>query len=159
MAITRINNNQITDSVAGNLYLGVNAAVKVQDYTITAGKIANNLTYGSDLTITGNLTVQGNTTAIDTINLVVEDPLILLAKEQTGAPALDIGFIGKRGTEDNIAFVWDESADQFVAVFTTSEVTNSTININSYASLQVLDLTGTQFTSLKCIKNTQSFFR
>jgi filamentous hemagglutinin len=140
MAITRINNNQITDSVAGNIYLGVNAAVKVQDYTITAGKIANNLTYGSDLTITGNLTVQGNTTAIDTINLVVEDPLILLAKEQTGSPALDIGFIGKRGTEDNIAFVWDESADQFVAVFTTSEVTNSTININSYASLQVLDL-------------------
>ena len=141
MAITRINNNQITDSVAGNLFLGVNAAVKLQDFTITAGKIANNLTYGSDLTITGNLTVQGNTTAIDTVNLVVEDPLILLAKEQTGAPALDIGFIGKRGTEDNIAFVWDESADQFVAVFTTSEVTNSTITINSYASVQVLDLT------------------
>ncbi len=141
MAITRINNNQITDSVAGNAFLGVNAAVKIQDFTVTAGKIANNLTYNSDLTVTGNLTVQGNTTAIDTINLVVEDPLILLAKEQTGAPALDIGFIGKRGTEDNIAFVWDESADQFVAVFTTSEVTNSIININSYASLQVLDLT------------------
>jgi len=141
MAITRINNNQITDSVAGNAFVGVNAAVKLQDFTVTAGKIANNLTYNSDLTITGNLTVQGNTTAIDTINLVVEDPLILLAKEQTGSPSLDIGFIGKRGTEDNIAFVWDESADQFVAVFTTSEVTNSTININSYASLQVLDLT------------------
>jgi filamentous hemagglutinin len=141
MAITRINNNQITDSVAGNIYLGVNAAVKIQDFTVTAGKIANNLTYNSDLTVTGNLTVQGNTTTIDTVNLVVEDPLILLAKEQTGAPALDIGFIGKRGTEDNIAFVWDESADQFVAVFTTSEVTNSIININSYASLQVLDLT------------------
>ena len=141
MAITRINNNQITDSVSGNIYLGVNAAVKVQDYSITAGKIQNNLTYGSDLTITGNLTVQGNTTAIDTVNLVVEDPLILLAKEQTGAPALDIGFIGKRGTDENIAFVWDESADQFVAVFTNSEVTNSVININSYASLQVLDLT------------------
>ena len=141
MAITRINNNQITDSSPGNIYLGVNAAVKVQDYSITAGKIQNNLNYGSDLTITGNLTVQGNTTAIDTVNLVVEDPLILLAKEQTGAPALDIGFIGKRGTEDNIAFVWDESADQFVAVFTTSEVTNSVININSYASLQVLNLT------------------
>ena len=139
MAITRINNNQITDSVTGNIYLGVNAAVKLQDYTITAGKIQNNLTYGSDLTITGNLTVQGNTTAIDTVNLVVEDPLILLAKEQTGAPSLDIGFIGKRGTDENIAFVWDESADQFVMVFTDSEITNSVININSYASLQVLD--------------------
>jgi len=134
MAVTRIKNNQITD-------LTVNAASKLQDYSLTSSKIANNLTYGSDLTISGNLTVQGNVTAIDTHDLVVEDPLILLAREQTGAPTLDIGFIGKRGTEDNIAFVWDESEDQFVAVFTTSEVTNTTININSYASLQVLDLT------------------
>jgi len=141
MAITRINNNQITDAQAGNVYLGVNAAVKLQDYTITAGKIQNNLTYGSDLTVTGNLTVQGNTTTIDTVNLVVEDPLILLAKEQTGSPALDIGFIGKRGTEDNIAWVWDESEDEFAAVFTTSEVTNTVISINSYASMRVLDLT------------------
>jgi hypothetical protein len=139
--LTRIKNNQVTDASAGNVYLGVNAAAKVQDYSITGGKIQNNLTYGSDLTITGNLTVQGNTTTIDTVNLVVEDPLILLAKEQTGSPTLDIGFIGKRGTSDNIAFVWDESADQFVAVFTTSETTNTVININSYASLQVLDLT------------------
>ena len=134
MAVTRIKNNQITDST-------VNAAAKLQDYSVTSGKIANNLTYGSDLTVTGNLTVQGNVTAIDTIDLVVEDPLILLAKEQTGTPTLDIGFIGKRGTQDNIAFVWDESADQFVAVFTTSEVTNTTVSINSYASLQVLDIT------------------
>jgi hypothetical protein len=134
MAVTRIKNNQITD-------LTVNAAAKLQDYSVTSGKIANNLTYGSDLTVTGNLTVQGNVTAIDTIDLVVEDPLILLAKEQTGSPALDIGFIGKRGTEDNIAFVWDESAGQFVAVFTTSEITNTTVSINSYASLQVLNIT------------------
>ena len=139
--LTRIKNNQVTDASAGNVYLGVNAAAKVQDFLITGGKIQNNLTYGSDLTITGNLTVQGNTTTIDTVNLVVEDPLILLAKEQTGSPTLDIGFIGKRGTSENIAFVWDESADQFVAVFTTSETTNTVININSYASLQVLDLT------------------
>jgi len=134
MAITRINNNQITDSVSGNIYLGVNAAVKLQDYTITAGKIQNNLVYGSDLTVTGNLTVQGNTTAIDTVNLVVEDPLILLAKEQTGSPTLDIGYIGKRGTSENIAFVWDESSGNFVTAYTDSEATNTVINITSYAS-------------------------
>ena len=123
MAITRIQNNQITDSSAGNIYLGVNAAAKVQDYSVTAGKLQNNLTYGSDLTITGNLTVQGNTTTIDTVNLTVEDPLILLAKEQTGSPTLDIGYIGKRGTSDNIALVWKEDQDEFVAAFTTSENT------------------------------------
>jgi len=140
MAITRIQNNQITDSSEGNVYLGVNAAAKVQNFSVTGGKLQNNLTYGSDFTITGNLTVQGNTTTIDTVNLVVEDPLILLAKEQSGAPSLDIGYIGKRGTEDNIAFVWDESADEFVTVFTTSENTNTTISINAYASLRSLNI-------------------
>ena len=141
--LTRIKNNQVTDASAGNIYLGVNAAAKVQDYSITAGKIQNNLTYGSDLTITGNLTVQGNTTTIDTVNLVVEDPLILLAKEQTGSPTLDIGFIGKRGTSDNIAWVWDESANSFVSVFTTSEVTNTTISIASYAAVTMANLSAT----------------
>ena len=140
MPVTRINNNQITDSSAGNIYLGVNAAAKVQDYSVTGGKLQNNLTYGSDFTITGNLTVQGNTTTIDTVNLVVEDPLILLAKEQTGSPTLDIGYIGKRGTSDNIAFVWDESQDEFVTVFTDSETTNTTINITAYASLRSLNI-------------------
>ena len=141
--LTRIKNNQVTDASAGNVYLGVNAAAKVQDFSITAGKIQNNLTYGSDLTITGNLTVQGNTTTIDTVNLVVEDPLILLAKEQTGSPTLDIGFIGKRGTSDNIAWVWDESANSFVSVFTTSEVTNTTISIASYAAVTMANLSAT----------------
>jgi hypothetical protein len=60
MAVTRINNNQITDASAGNIYLGINANTKLQNYSITSQKIANNLTYGSDLTVTGNLTVQRN---------------------------------------------------------------------------------------------------
>ena len=53
MAVTRIKNNQITDNT-------INAAVKVQDYTVTGVLLANNLTYGSDLTVTGNLTVNAN---------------------------------------------------------------------------------------------------
>ena len=139
MAVTRINNNQISDASAGNAYVGINAAAKLQDYSITSGKISNNLTYGSDLTVAGNLTVQGNTTTIDTVNVVVEDPLLLLAAAQTGSPTLDIGFIGKRGTSDNVAFVWDENVGKFVTAFTSSEVTNTTITVTSYASFQTLD--------------------
>jgi hypothetical protein len=139
MAVTRINNNQITDSIAGNIYVGINAGTKLQDYSITAGKIANSLTYGSDLTITGNLTVNGQTTTIDTVSTVIEDPLIVLASNQTGSPAVDIGFIGERGSSDNIAFVWDESADEFVTAFTTDLVTNTTITISSYANFHTND--------------------
>jgi len=137
MAVTRINNNQITDASAGNVYLGINANTKIQNYSITAGKIANNLTYGSDLTVAGNLTVQGNTTAIDTTITTIEDPVIVLASTQTGAPAVDIGFIGQRGTSENIAFVWDESAQEFVTAFTSTDETSTTINITSYANAHV----------------------
>jgi hypothetical protein len=140
MAITRINNNQITDAIAGNVYVGINAAAKLQNYSVTSQKISNNLTYGSDLTITGNLTVQGNVTAIDTIDLVVEDPLILLAKDQTGAPSLDIGFIGERGSEINIAFIWDEGSGEFATVYTNDAITNTIVTIDSYASLHVANL-------------------
>jgi len=134
MAVTRIKNNQITD-------LTVNAAAKLQDFSITSGKIANNLTYGSDLTIQGNLTVQGNVTAIDTHDLIVEDPLILLAKDQTGVPTLDIGYIGERGDEQNIAFVWDESNAEFITAFTSSGTTNTTITVSSYADFKTNDFT------------------
>ena len=134
MAVTRIKNNQITDAT-------INAASKVTSYSITSGLISNNLTYGSDLTITGNLTVNGNTTTIDTVDLTVEDPIILLAAGQTGSPTVDIGFIGKRGTSTNVAFVWDESASQFVTVYTSSATTNTNITINSYASFQSQDIT------------------
>jgi hypothetical protein len=139
MALTRILNNQVTDSSAGNTYLGINAGTKIQDYSITSGKIANNLTYASNLTVQGNLDVQGTTTTIDTYNVVIEDPLIVLAKDQTGSPTLDIGYIGERGTSDNIAFAWIESADEFATVFTDTLVSNTTINVLSYANFHTFD--------------------
>jgi len=133
MAITRIKNNQITDST-------VNAATKLQDFSITAGKIANNLTYGSDLTVAGNLSISGTTTTIDTTNLSVEDAILLFASGQTGSPTVDVGFIGERGEEDNVAFVWDESTDKFIAAFTTSSASDTSITIESYTDLEVADL-------------------
>ena len=132
MAVTRIKNNQITDAT-------IVASSKLVDYSISAAKIANNLTYGSDLTITGNLTVQGNTTAIDTNITTIEDPVILLASTQTGNAAVDIGFIGQRGLQTNIAFVWDESQGVFVTAFTDTAETATTLNITAYASIKVLN--------------------
>ena len=55
--LTRINNNQISDASAGNAYVGVNATAKLQTYTVTSTLLANNLTYGSDLTVTGTVSL------------------------------------------------------------------------------------------------------
>ena len=135
--LTRINNNQITDAVSGNTQLGINANTKIQPYSITSTLLANNITYGSDLTVSGNLSVTGNVTAIDTTNTTIEDPLLLLASTQTGSPTVDIGYIGQRGNATNIAFVWDESEQSFVTVFTSSGAgDNTNIAIVSYADLK-----------------------
>jgi hypothetical protein len=133
MAVTRIKNNQITDAT-------VVANAKLVDYSISSAKLANDLVYGSNFTVAGNLTVQGNTTQIDTTITTIEDPVIVLASTQTsGAPAVDIGFLGYRGNESNIAFVWDESSDEFVTAFTSTGETNTTITISSYANFHTND--------------------
>ena len=149
MAVTRINNNQITDAASGNVYVGINAGTKLQAYSITATRIANNLTYGSDLTVTGNLTVQGTTTAIDTVNTLIQDPLITLADGQTsGSPTVDIGLIGLRGSQNSAFIGWKESAGTFVTALSNTTVSNTTVNINSYANLVTGNLTAQGTTSL-----------
>ena len=152
--LTRIKNNQVTDAAAGNTQVGINAGVKVQNYSITATKIANNLTYGSDLTITGNLTVQGTTTAVNTVNTTIQDPLIVLADGQTsGSPSVDIGYVGLRGSQNSAALVWKESQLGFVTALTTTDVggtglSNTTITVSSYANLATGNLTAQGTTSL-----------
>jgi len=132
--LTRINNNQITDAISGNSYVGINANTKVQSYSITSTLLANNLTYGSDLTISGNLSVTGNVTAIDSTYVTVEDPLIVLASNNSGN-SVDIGYIGIRAGS-NVAMVWRESEQAFVTAFTTSGIGDTTtIALTGYADL------------------------
>ena len=149
MAVTRINNNQITDAASGNAYVGINAGSKLQAYSITSTKIANNLTYGSNLTITGNLTVQGTTTSIDTVNTLIQDPLITLADGQvSGTPTLDIGLIGLRGSQNSSFIGWKESSGTFVTALSNTTVSNTTVNVSSYANLATGNLTVQGTTSL-----------
>jgi len=134
MALTRIHNNQITDAT-------IVASSKLLDNSISAGKLANNLNYGSNLTITGNLTVNGTSTTLDTVNTLIEDPILLLAKDQTGSAAFDIGFVGERGDDTNIAWIWDENESQFAAGFTSGDGSGNTVTLSSYADAQVADIT------------------
>lgn len=76
--------------------------------------------FDDDVTITGNLTVNGATTTLDTVNLLVEDPFVVMAKNVSGSPSMDQGFMFERGSSDNTAIIWDESADEFALIRTTS---------------------------------------
>ena len=133
MPVTRIKENQLTDSAVTN--------AKVANATIAGGKLAANLSYGSNLTVTGNLTVSGTTTTVDTTTTTVSDPIMLLASDQTGSGAKDIGLIGERGDDTNVFIGWDESADKFIVATTSSADSSTTVTVSDHADLQVGGMT------------------
>ena len=126
----------ITDSNGSGVIDGVNIGAN------SAGTGAfTNVTTSGTLTVGGNLTVNGTTTTIDSATLTVEDPMIQLAKNNSGgaANAFDQGLFFNRGSLDNVVFLWDESADEFVAAVSASEdgTTAGNVTLDSYAGMRV----------------------
>ncbi len=107
--------------------------------TAAAGSFTT-LSVSSNATITGNLTVNGTTTTIDSTTLTIEDPLLTLAKNNSGGAAntFDQGLFFNRGSDANVSFLWDESADQFAFAVTSGEdgTTAGNVTIDSYAALR-----------------------
>ena len=91
-----------TDS-PGNFALDVNGNARVQ----------------GNQTITGDLVVQGTTTTIDSQNLVVEDNIITINENASGAT--DAGIMINRTAENNALFIWDETLDKFRFGTTTQD--------------------------------------
>ena len=133
MAVTRIKSNQITDGAVTN--------AKIADASIQGGKLANSFTYGSDFTVSGNLTVNGTTTTVDTVTTTIDDPILLLGSNQTGAASVDLGILGERGDDTNVFVGYDESADEFVTALTSTSDSNSSVTITDYANMHVGGLT------------------
>tara|TARA_R100001082_G_scaffold2365_1_gene2072 strand:- start:22 stop:1638 length:1617 start_codon:yes stop_codon:yes gene_type:complete len=63
---------------------------------------------------TEDLEVNGTTSTVHSTNTVISDKLLELANGTTGTPSGDVGVIVERGSSDNAAIIWDESADAFV---------------------------------------------
>ena len=91
---------------------GVTSAIQTQ---LNAKLPAAGGTVSGDLTVSGNLTVNGTTTAIDTVNLEVEDNVVVLNSNQTGIPAttLKSGLEVERGDYTNAQLVFDENDDKW----------------------------------------------
>ena len=70
------------------------------------------------ITINGNLTVTGTTTSINSNEVNIGDSIILLNSDipSITTPTENGGFSVKRGTEANVSFIWDETADRFSTV-------------------------------------------
>jgi hypothetical protein len=110
--------------------------------TAAAGSFTT-LSVSSNATITGDLTVNGTTTTIDSTTLTIEDPLLTLAKNNSGGAAntFDQGLFFNRGSDSNVSFIWDESADEFAFAVTSGEdgTTAGNVTIDSYANVHFND--------------------
>jgi len=101
--------------------------------------------YG-DLVVTGSFTVSGTSSVINTTNLLVQDPIILLAATQSGVPTLDSGVFINRGIGATQALIWDESDDTFALISTDdSNSVIGNVSIGTYSSLRVGGLTTSSF--------------
>ena len=99
VTVVNVGNGAITEVNLGN---GSSGRVQIK---------SPQLDVNGNITIAGNLTVNGTTTNIDTVNLVIEDNIITINKNQTGTPATSLrsGFEVERGDSPNTLWQWNEN--------------------------------------------------
>ena len=90
--------------------------------------VTGNARITGNQTITGDLVVQGTTTTIDSQNLVVEDNIITINENASGAT--DAGIMINRTAANNALFIWDETVDKFRFGTTTQD--GSTVELHSW---------------------------
>jgi hypothetical protein len=98
--------------------------------------VTGNARISGNQTITGDLVVQGTTTTIDSRNLVVEDNIITINENASGAT--DAGIMINRTSENNALFIWDETVDKFR--FGTSTQDGSTVTDFSNLTLAKIQI-------------------
>ena len=88
----------------------------------------------NDLTVSGNLTVSGTTTSINTETLTIDDNIIVLNNNATGAPVngQHAGIEVERGSSANVALRWNETSDKWE--LTTDGSAYADIATESYAA-------------------------
>ena len=126
-----------------------NIALRVNDggtptVALTVDGATASVTVANNLVVTGNLEVQGTTTEVNSTNMTVEDPFIVLNRNSASVGDRDIGILFDRGINTSTAVIWDESLDEFSFINTTSnDSTLGAVTISSYANIHFNEATGT----------------
>ena len=110
------------------------------DYTIKTGTGAggsNSVIFDSKTTrVKGDLIVDGTNTVIDTASLTIEDPIIILSRNNSSPSDVYSGILVNRGVANNAALYWNEGDGVFKAVTTTSDGTGTSITDTALAKIQ-----------------------
>jgi hypothetical protein len=144
MAVTRIKNNQITDSTI--------TAQKIASQTLVGGLFAPDLTLNSNVSIIGNLTVSGGSSVVNSTNTYVNDPVVVFNNGYVGSlTGYDIGILVNRNLATltgygavNTAWLWSEADSAFVAIATT-DTGDGVIGINNsgFLNMKMKDIIAT----------------
>ena len=82
----------------------INLGTDRSGIAISIGHTTSEVTVNDNLTVTGDLTVNGATTTIDTTNLLVEDPIIVLNKNNSSANGQGGIAIEQGGSTNDLVF-------------------------------------------------------
>jgi trimeric autotransporter adhesin len=84
-------------------------------HTLSIGQAvgtSDNVTF-NDVSVSGNLTVSGTTTSVNTETLTVDDNIVVLNNNATGAPTENAGIEVERGDSANVQLRWNETSDKW----------------------------------------------
>ena len=112
---TNTSGSYVSSLVAGTGVTLTNNSGEGATPTVAIGQAVatnSNVTF-NDLTVSGNLTVSGTTTSINTETVTVDDNIIVLNNNATGAPSVDAGIEIERGSSTNVKLVWNETTDKW----------------------------------------------
>ena len=126
--------NTVLQSDGTDLSYGTIATNMIANDAVTGDKLANDITIANDLTVTRDLIVNGTSVTVNTANLNVEDPFILLKSGSSNTSDSGVIFGGSTGTANTgKALIWDasyNSNDGRLAVSTTAVAGDATANFD-----------------------------
>jgi hypothetical protein len=131
---TKTTGDYVASLVAGTGVTLTNNSGETATPTIAIGQdvgTASNVTF-NDLVVSGNLTVSGTTTTLNTETMTINDNIIVLNNNATGAPSESAGIEVERGSSTNVVLRWDESSDKWQ--ITNDGTTYEDIATTTYAA-------------------------
>ena len=119
---------------------GLSSAVQTQldsKAALAGASFTGQVNMADDLVVTGNLVVNGDQTVANSVNLVVQDRIIMVSNSTTGTPSQDAGIFVNRGNQGNAAIVYDESITAFALYDTKDPHTNTAISPVTHGNLVI----------------------
>ena len=114
----------------------------------------DNVTF-NNATVNGNLTVNGTTTSINTETITLDDNIIVLNNNATGAPSANAGIEIERGDSTNVSLRWNEANDKwelttdgstYADIATTADVSAVSItSLNDVGDVTITSASSGQF--------------